>query len=461
MELKGRRTAVIGMGKTGIATAAFLMKRGANVTCFDQKQRTDIKEIGQLPESVKIAKIVDRWDGLSIGGPGRDFELIVISPGVPMSLKGIEAEKKKGTEVISEIELAYRFTQKKIIGITGTNGKSTTVTLLGQILNNAGIKVGVGGNLGTPFIQLVENDNGYGLYLLELSSYQLEGIVKFSPWIAGLLNITDDHLDRYRGINEYAKAKFRIFMNQSAGDYAVINAEDKHIVRNKRSIKSKPYCFTTSKKTRRGAYYKDSSIIYVDGSGNKSAFAAANPSLGGVHNIQNAMACVIVAKLLDVPDDVIQATIDNYKGLSHRIEFVADINGVGYYDDSKATNVDAVVVALRSFSMPVILIMGGRDKGGDYSPLSQIIKDRVKLLIVMGEAKERITESFSGIVGIKPVDSMESAVSAAHIASVKGDIVLLSPACSSFDMFVDYKQRGDVFKSAVMKVKSGGANEGI
>ncbi len=454
MELKGKHTAVIGMGKTGIATALFLMKKGAVVTCFDQKHVSAIKGLDQLPQGTMV---IGSWDGETSG----DFDLMVMSPGVPMSLKGVESAKKKGTEVISEIELAYRFTQKKVIGITGTNGKSTTVTLLGQMLENAGIKVGVGGNLGTPFIELLDNDNGYDLYLLELSSYQLEGIVHFRPWIAGLLNITDDHLDRYPDIHEYAKAKFRIFMNQSADDYAVINAEDKYIVKNKRDIKSKPYCFTTSKKTRRGSYYKDNRIVYVDGSGNRSALSVDNPSLAGMHNIQNAMTCVIIAKLLDVPDDVIQKTMHEYGGLPHRVEFVADINGAGYYDDSKATNVDAVAVALRSFPQPVILIMGGRDKGGDYSPLSQLIKDKVKLLLVMGEARGRITGAFGTMVRTVSVDSMESAVSSAYRAAVKGDIVLLSPACSSFDMFTDYKERGNVFQSAVMKIKRGNSHEGL
>ncbi|MCL5277850.1 MAG: UDP-N-acetylmuramoyl-L-alanine--D-glutamate ligase, partial [Deltaproteobacteria bacterium] len=334
-------------------------------------------------------------------------------------------------------------------------------TLLGQVLDNAGIRAGVGGNIGIPFVQLVQDDDRYELYLLELSSYQLEGIVHFSPWIAGLLNITDDHLDRYAGIGEYARAKFRIFMNQSADDYAVINADDRNIVKGKRSITSKPYCFTTGRRTRRGAYYRDGLIVYIDGCGGRTTFSVDNPSLGGMHNVQNVMTCVIMAKLLNVPDEVIQTTIRGYKGLPHRIEFVADIDGVGYYDDSKATNVDAVAVALKSFSAPVILIMGGRDKGGDYGPLSRLIKEKVKRVLVMGEAKERIAGAFRGVADVVPVDSMESAVSSAHGAAVKGDIVLLSPACSSFDMFSDYGQRGDVFRSAVMKLKRGAANEGI
>jgi UDP-N-acetylmuramoylalanine--D-glutamate ligase len=255
--------------------------------------------------------------------------------------------------------------------------------LLGQILNNAGKKAGVGGNIGTPFIRLVEHDRDYELYLLELSSYQLEGIVRFRPWIAGLLNITDDHLDRYKDINDYAKAKLRIFMNQSVDDYAVINAEDRYTVKGKRNITSRPYCFTTSKRTRRGAYCKNGEITFIDGSGYKTIFTLNNPSLAGMHNVQNTMACIIIAKLLDIPDGIIQETINSFKGLPHRIELVADVNGIKFYDDSKATNVDAVVVALKTMSGPVILIMGGRDKEGDYSPLSGLIREKVKLLVVL------------------------------------------------------------------------------
>ncbi len=454
MDLKGRHTAVIGMGKTGIATTNFLIKRGADVTCFDQKSLRDIHGIDRIQEGTRI---IDGWGGVTMG----DYGLVVVSPGVPMSLGGIVSARGRGAEVISEIELASRFTRKRIVAVTGTNGKTTTVTLLGQVLDNAGIRAGVGGNIGMPFVQLVQDDDRYDLYLLELSSYQLEGVIHFSPWIAGLLNITDDHLDRYAGIGEYARAKFRIFMNQSADDYAVINADDRNIVKDKRSITSKLYCFTTGRRTRRGTYYRDSLIVYVDGCGGRATFSVDNPFLGGMHNVQNVMTCVIIAKLLDVPDEVIQTTICGYKGLPHRIEFVADIDGVGYYDDSKATNVDAVAVALKSFSAPVILVMGGRDKGGDYGPLSRLIKEKVKRVLVMGEAKERIAGAFRGIADVVPVDSMDSAVSAAHGAAVKGDVVLLSPACSSFDMFSDYGQRGDVFQSAVMRLKRGAANEGI
>lgn len=452
MELKNKNIGVVGMGSTGIATIRFVLKQGGIVTAYDQKPVSAFKGIDDIMSKIHI---VDNWDGTHI----EDSDIIIVSPGVSLALKGIQSAKKRGIEVISEIEFASRFTRKPIIGITGTNGKSTTVTLLGQMLINGGKKVAVGGNIGTPFIHFISNDENYEIFLLELSSYQLEGIVSFKPWIAGLLNITEDHLDRYRDMNDYASAKFRIFMNQSVDDYAVINAEDKYIVKGKKKIPSRPYCFTTSKRTRRGAYYKDGRIIYVDGSGHKTIFTLNNPSLAGIHNVQNTMASIIIAKLVDIPDTIIQQTIDHFKGLPHRIELVADINGVKYYDDSKATNVDAVVVALKSLPAPIILIMGGRDKQGDYSPLSELIKEKVKLLITMGEAKERIGRAFQNLVKIVTVDSMESAVATAMDNAVHGDSVLLSPACSSFDMFVDYKERGERFKSAVVKIGKGNAHE--
>ncbi|MGC9026040.1 MAG: UDP-N-acetylmuramoyl-L-alanine--D-glutamate ligase [bacterium] len=445
MELKNKNIAIIGMGATGIATANFVLNRGSRVTAYDQKPCSEIKGIESIRSGINL---FDNWDGNSLN----KCDLVIVSPGVPMALNAIRSAKQAGIEVISEIEFAYRFTDKPVIGVTGTNGKSTTVTLLGQILNNAGRKAGVGGNIGTPFIELVEHDKDYEIYVLELSSYQLEGIESFKPWIAVLLNITEDHLDRYRDMNEYANAKLRIFMNQSVDDYAVINAQDPYIVRNKKLIKAKPYCFTTSKRTRRGAYYKGGSIVYVDGSGGKAIFTINNGSLSGMHNVENAMACIIVSKLLDVPDAIIQQTIDNFKGLHHRIEFVAEFNGVKYYDDSKATNVDAVVVALKTIPAPIILIMGGRDKQGDYAPLSQLIKQKVKLLIVMGESKERIKNTFQELVRIVSVDSMEAAVKTAINNATHGDNVLLSPACSSFDMFTDYKHRGDTFRAMVMKL---------
>lgn len=452
MEVKNKNIGIIGMGVTGIATAHFILNRGGKVTAYDQKPGSNIKGIDDVISKITL---FDNWDGFTLN----NNELVIVSPGVPMSLEAIQSAKQKGIEVISEVEFAYRFTDKPIIGVTGTNGKSTTVTLLGQMLNNADKKVGVGGNLGTPFIQLVQDDNNYEMYLLELSSYQLEGIVLFKPWMAVLLNITEDHLDRYEHMSDYVSAKFRIFMNQSVDDYAIINAQDPYVVRNKKSIRARPYCFTTSKRTRRGAYYKDGKIMFVDGSGHKTIFTINNESLRKIHNVENTMACIIVSKLLDVPNDVIQKSIDNFKGLAHRIELVGEFNGIKYFDDSKATNVDAVVVALKSIPKPIILIMGGRDKQGDYNPLSLLIKEKVKLLIVMGEAKERIKNAFQKIVKTVSVDSMESAVKAAVNNAMAGDSVLLSPACSSFDMFNDYKQRGDVFKSLVIKLNRGDVYE--
>lgn len=442
------------MGKTGSAVAKFLLDRGAHPVCYEQNPASSIRGLDGLGSGLTV---VDGWDGRHLESSGT----VIVSPGVPLALPGIQAAKARGAEVISEVEFASRFTDKKIIAITGTNGKTTTVTLLGQILNNAGRNAGVGGNIGTPFIELVGNDSTAGMYLLELSSYQLEGIVTFRPWIAGLLNITEDHLDRYRDMNDYARSKLRIFMNQSVEDYAVINAEDRYTIKSKRTIKSRPYCFTTERTTRRGAYYKNGAILFVDGAGHKTPFTIDNPSLAGLHNIQNVMACIIIARLLDVPDDVIRTTVNGFRGLAHRIQLVAEINGIRYYDDSKATNVDAVAVALRTMSSSVVLIMGGRDKQGDYAPLTGLIREKVKLVIVMGEARERITAAFRDIVRIVPADSMESAVAAAAAGAAPGDSVLLSPACSSFDMFRDYKQRGDLFASAVLHLTGRVSHEGL
>ncbi len=454
MELKGNNVAVVGMGSTGVAVAKFLVDRGAHPVCYEQKPASSVRVPGALERGITM---VDGWDGRSLESGG----LVIVSPGVPLALPGLQAAKARGAEVISEVEFASRFTDRKIIAITGTNGKTTTVTLLGQILNNAGRNAGVGGNIGTPFIELVGNDSTYSLYLLELSSYQLEGIVRFRPWIAGLLNITEDHLDRYKDMNDYARSKLRIFMNQSVDDYAVINAEDRYTIKNKRTIKSRPYCFTTERKTRRGAYYKNGDILFVDGAGHKTSFTIDNPSLAGMHNVQNVMACIIIARLLDVPDEVIRETVHSFRGLAHRIQLVAEDNGIRYYDDSKATNVDAVIVALRTMPSPVVLIMGGRDKQGDYAPLAGLIREKVKLLVVLGEARDRITAAFRDIVRILPADSMESAVAAAAAGASPGDSVLLSPACSSFDMFRDYKQRGDVFASAVRQITGRATHEGL
>ncbi|MBI3753339.1 MAG: UDP-N-acetylmuramoyl-L-alanine--D-glutamate ligase [Deltaproteobacteria bacterium] len=450
MVLQGKNVLVVGLAKTGVSTAKFLDKMGAVVTATDSSPASKIKGIDELEKL-----------GIEVEAGGHSMkhflnaDLIVLSPGVPSTIEPLKEAKKSGVEIISEIELAYNFIKEPIVAIAGTNGKTTTTTLIGKILEDAGKKVFVGGNIGEPLIEYLGERHALPLqqadYLVvEVSSFQLEGIRKFRPHIAILLNITEDHLDRYTNFDEYTAAKFRLFENMKQGDVAVVNNDDV-VINSKFKIqnsKFKVIPFSSSRILEEGIFYKNENIVYSLGS-EKEFYPTENFKLKGIHNIENIMASIAAAKACGIPGDVILKTIEGFKGLSHRMEFIRKVNGVSYYNDSKGTNVGALQKSLEGMDSPVILIAGGKDKGGDYRILNGLIQKKVKRLILLGEAKNKIRDAFKGLTDIVMVESLKEAVTAARNKANKGDVVLLSPACSSFDMFKNYKERGEIFRRLV------------
>lgn len=450
MNLKDKKVLVVGLGKSGLASTLFLKKHGAKVVV------NDIKGEENFEKEKKI--LIDNGIDYVFGRHPEDIffkqDLIVVSPGVPTNTEPFLKAYDKGIEIIGELELACRFISTPIIAITGTNGKTTTTTLLGEILKKEGIKVFVGGNIGTPLIEYADDDSA-DLVVLEVSSFQLETTSHFHPFGGVILNITPDHLDRYKSMEEYASVKMRLFEKQETFDFAVLNADDNWIMRYKPAILSDIYLFSTTKEVEKGAYFKDGKIHFnhpaIKG---KGEIHENEIRLKGIHNMENVMASSISALEVGVKFDTIREVLKNFEGLHHRVEFVEDINGISFYNDSKGTNVGAVERALAGFNNPVVLILGGRDKGGGYDFLIDQIKRIVKHVIALGEAKDNIYNDLHNYVTVEKVNSFEEAVYTAFHRADKGDVVLLSPACSSFDMFSSYTERGEKFVEIVKRIKS-------
>ncbi len=467
-DLRGKHVLVVGLASTGISTARFLKDKGAIVTVTDSKPIEQLEGTDGLPDGLinELQKICAKIEtGRHSKEVFMNTDLIVLSPGVPPTIKPLKDAKDAGIEIISEIELACNFIDTPIIAITGTNGKTTTTTLLGKVLNSAGRKAFVGGNIGTPLIDYASkkvqvqvsnlnlNLNQQAEYVVaEISSFQLEGIKKFKPFISILLNITEDHMDRYKDFNEYVEAKFNIFKNQGENDIAIVNIDDQTIKEwlknNGTGFKARIIPFSTKKILPRGIYFTGREIVYSM-NGGSAVYPVDGFKLKGMHNIENIMAVIAAAKICGVSDEDILATVNAFNVLPHRIEFIRDVNGVSYYNDSKGTNIGALQKSLEGIIQPVILIAGGKDKGGDYRVLRDLIKQKVKLLILIGEAREKIKTALGGCAETIYAASMGDAVKKAHENARQGDIVLLSPACSSFDMFKDYKERGEVFRRFV------------
>ncbi|MEW6616304.1 MAG: UDP-N-acetylmuramoyl-L-alanine--D-glutamate ligase [Thermodesulfobacteriota bacterium] len=450
MTIKDKKFLVVGLGKSGVACARFLRERGGVVTATDGKSIDDLGEDAQ--------KLKDL--GIRVDAGGHNIEsflecdLIVLSPGVPMSIEPVKEAKKRGIEVISEIELAYNFIKTPIVAITGSNGKTTTTTLVGQILKRADKEVFVGGNIGNPLIEYIELERETEYVVAEISSFQLEGIRSFRPKVAMMLNISPDHLDRYPSYEDYIAAKARIFLNQREGDFAVLNADDSVVSEMANSFKNVRKIYFSQKKRMNKGIYLDGNSIISEISGQKHCYSTEFFKIRGVHNIDNFMASIAAAEICGCNHGDIYEALNSFDGLEHRMEFVEEISGVKYYNDSKATNIGAVEKALESFKQPIILIAGGRDKGTGYESLNELVKRRVKKLILIGEAREIIFKSLGSMTQSLKADTLEEAVELAWLQSSNGDVVLLSPACSSYDMFNNYEERGEVFKATVRKLKS-------
>jgi len=444
LNLKGKNVLVMGLARTGVACCRFLAGQGAVVVATDMR------------DAVAMADVLAELDGLGIRFVlGRheesDFlsaDLIVVSPGVPMDHPLLLLAKAAGREIVSEIELAGRFISAPVVAITGTNGKTTTTTLCGEIFRANGFETYVGGNIGDPLIELAGAKVEAERVVVEISSFQMEWIASFRPKVAALLNISEDHLDRYSSYQDYINAKLRIFENQTDDDFAVLNMDDPLVWQYSRSLKSRIFPFSRKYELDEGIFCTDGQIIYRF-AGLEAHFPIAGFRLKGVHNLENIMAALACSLLLGCRPEESFICVRDFGALHHRMEFVREISGISYYEDSKATNVGSVVKALESFDN-ITLIAGGKDKGGSYAPLAELIKARVRHLILIGEAAERMNAELGNLTDTRRASSMEEAVKSAFEITAVGGTVLMSPACSSFDMFRDYEERAQKFIAAVM-----------
>ena len=450
MELSNKKILVVGLARTGVAVARFLATQGARVTITDMKDEAALAPF--------LERLADLDIDYELGRHERDSflmaDLIVVSPGVPMDIKPLLLAKAQRRPVLSEIELAARFLTAPIVAITGTNGKTTTTTLTGRIFAACGFETFVGGNIGNPLIELVTSKAAVGRVVVELSSFQLEGIVDFRPRVAVLLNITEDHLDRYATFQEYIDAKLRIFENQTAEDYAVLNIDDPLVASCAANLKARVIPMSRLQELAQGIFYRDGAIVFR-WEGREERFATDSFLLKGVHNIDNIMAALASTLLMGCSAAQALAATESFAGLPHRMEFVREVNGVAWYEDSKGTNVGSVVKSLESFGPGITLIAGGKDKGGDYAPLAGLVRERVSHLVLIGEAKERILGALGSLTDTHLADTLEDAVVLAHRLTAPGGVVLFSPACSSFDMFKNYEDRGERFKALVRSLDDG------
>ncbi|MFI5104528.1 MAG: UDP-N-acetylmuramoyl-L-alanine--D-glutamate ligase, partial [Terriglobales bacterium] len=441
-----KRVLVVGLGRSGVAAAFFLQERGAKVTVSDAKSDVQLQ--------TEIAALLDRGVSIETGRHGertfRDQDLIVVSPGVPTDQPNLQHARTLGIPVIGEVELAFRFLQGKVIAITGSNGKTTTTTLVGEILGKSGKKTLVGGNIGTPVISLAGKSSPDALVVLEISSFQLETIEQFRPWIAAILNITPDHLDRHHTFQAYAEAKARIFENQTSSDFAVLNADDPACVALKGKIKSSLLWFSRKQAVENGAYLKGDALIFRQNGKDQTVLTRADIHLKGAHNLENVLAAVAMGMVAGCAPQQVRQAVTDFRAVEHRLELVTTINGVAFYNDSKATNVDATVKALESFPGNIHIILGGKDKGSDYTVLAPLLRERARRAYLIGAAAEKIASQIQGATLIERSGTLERAVRQAFEAAKPGDAVLLAPACASFDQFENYEQRGRIFKELVM-----------
>jgi len=447
MELKGKRVLVVGLGKSGLAAALFLRRHGAQVTV------SDIRSAEALAKD--IPALLEEGVNVEAGGHGlltfRRQDLIVVSPGVPLDTPELAQVRSFGLPVIGELELAARFLKGKILAITGSNGKTTTTTLVGEILKAAGLPTLVAGNIGVPVIALAEESADETWSVLEVSSFQLETTVQFHPQIAVILNITPDHLDRHGTFENYAMAKERIFAAQDKDDFVVLNADSARAAAAAHRSPGQVYWFSLENPAERGAWVEEGQIVYraAKDAPVETVMALSSIPLRGQHNVENVLAAVCGARLAGAPGDVIRRAIENFRAVEHRLEYVATINGVEFYNDSKATNVDATAKAIAAFSSGIHLILGGKDKNSDYTLLGDLLRARVKAVYTIGSAAAKIESQLRGVVSLHSCETLDRAVTTAATAAHPGEVVLLAPACSSFDQFENYEHRGRIFKELV------------
>jgi UDP-N-acetylmuramoylalanine--D-glutamate ligase len=458
VDLAGARVTVMGLARSGVAASRLLQTVGAHVTVADRKESAELTSaLGAIDRDHVGVTVGARYES-SLD----EADLVVISPGVPYRLASLEAVRRRGVKVISELELASRFFRSPLLAVTGTNGKSTTVTLIGKFLAESGKRAFVGGNLGTALSEAAVEDlrasqsgepSPYDYLVVEVSSFQLETIDRFHPWIAALLNVTVDHQDRYESLDEYIAAKQRIFENQTVDDYALFNLDDGRVAALRHRVTAKRLGFTTRSTIGPGMYggtYLDGDRIVTTVTGVRQEIChRSDVRIIGNHNVENVMAAATYAVLCGCSFDAIRRVLTTFPGLEHALEIVRERRGVRFVNDSKGTNVDATLKALESIDQPIWLIAGGRDKGGDFSRLAQLVSRRVTRVILIGEAAPLLRQAWGGVAAITEAATLQDAVDLAAQGASPGDVVLLSPACASFDMFTDYQDRGRQFKALV------------
>jgi UDP-N-acetylmuramoylalanine--D-glutamate ligase len=449
MQIEGRKALVLGAGKSGVESARFLATRGAKVALHDKKP---VEEWPEAARSLKTSHNVGLIAGDIPSWLLDQIDLVVISPGVPTNTIPARYVDRKDGEVIGEVELAYRFMKGRVVGITGSNGKTTTTALIGELLRNAGIATQVGGNIGTPLLSLAETSTAGGWTVVELSSFQLETIVDLRPNVGICLNVTPNHLDRYEGFQDYAAAKHRLFMNQTADDVAILNADDEITASWASGLKANVVMFSVKRELDDGMFLRGDDLVCRANGKEKMLTTRDEIFLRGLHNVENVLAALAAGLACGAALESMRETVRDFKGVEHRIEFVAEIAGVKFYNDSKATSVDATAKALEALSGgegKTVLILGGRGKNAPYAPLLPLIASSVRAIVLIGEDADNIESQLAGDADMVRAESMEGAVrSAAEIAEA-GDAVLLAPACASFDMFKSFEERGSVFKAAV------------
>jgi UDP-N-acetylmuramoylalanine--D-glutamate ligase len=457
VETNGKKVLIIGAARSGIAAARFLVERGAIVALNDQKP---LEKWSAEALALKEASV-----GLLPGEPPAwlldQLDLVVVSPGVPATIIPIRYAERAGAEVIGEVELAARYLKGRIVAITGSNGKTTTTSLIGEVLRNSGLTVQVGGNIGKPLISLVESSQEDGWTVAELSSFQLETIKTFRPSIAIVLNVTPNHMDRYETFNDYAAAKHRIFMNQTDGDVAVLNADDPTVSAWESGLRAKVMRFSVRQELERGVFLQNDELVFRWDEGEQDLLRVNEMKLRGLHNVENVAAALTAGIAAGASIESMRETVKQFNPVEHRLEFVAEIAGVRFYNDSKATSVDATLKALEAFADDagqVVLILGGKGKKAPYAPLAPLVKKKVRKLVLIGEDAATIANELGEQAPFERANDMKDAVAKSFAAAEKGDLVLLAPACASFDMFESFEHRGKVFKGDIADLKKRSQN---
>jgi UDP-N-acetylmuramoylalanine--D-glutamate ligase len=453
VEIAGRKVLVIGAARSGIASARFLAQRGAIVALNDRKPLAEWPAAALELKSIGVGQIAGDPPSWLLD----QIDLVVISPGVPTKAIPIRYADRRGAEVIGEIELASRFLRGRVVAVTGTNGKTTTTTLIGEMLRDAQLNVQVGGNIGNALVSLVDSSRDDGWSVVEVSSFQLETIVDFHPSVAAVLNVTPNHMDRYDSLTDYAAAKHRVFMNQTAGDVAILNADDQIVSSWAKGLRAHVVNFSTRRELEEGLFLRGRDLVSRTRDGERVLLTRDEMQLRGTHNVENVLAAMAAGLACGAAPGSLRETVRRFRPVEHRLEEVAEIKGVRFFNDSKATSVDATMKALEAFAGDrgkVVLILGGRGKQAPYAPLAPLVQELVRKMILIGEDAPAIERELKSAAPFEYATDMHDAVSRAFAAALAGDVVLLAPACASFDMFESFEHRGRVFKDEVQGLMS-------